>query len=124
MILVDASVWINHLRVADERLTALLDEKEVLGHPFITGELALGTMSRRDLVLRSLQRLPQAKIASDREVLQFIERLPLFGRGIGYVDAHLLAAVRLTAADARLWTRGKRLQTVAAELGVAAMLPH
>lgn len=124
MILVDASVWINHLRAADERLTTLLDQDEVLGHPFVTGELALGNLRQREIVLSDLRDLPQAAVATDEEVLQFINRQPLFGRGIGYVDAHLLAAVRLTAADARLWTRDKRLQTVAAELGVAAMLPH
>ncbi len=123
MILVDASVWIDHLRSNDERLTALLDGDEVLGHPFIMGELALGHLRQRDIVLRALRRLPQATVASDQEVLRLIDRQPLFGRGIGYVDAHLLAAVRLTA-DTRLWTRDRRLQTVAAELGLAAMLPQ
>jgi len=123
VILVDASVWIDHLRSNDERLTALLDGDEVLGHPFIMGELALGHLRQRDIVLRALRRLPQATVASDQEVLRLIDRQPLFGRGIGYVDAHLLAAVRLTA-DTRLWTRDRRLQTVAAELGLAAMLPQ
>ncbi len=123
MILVDASVWIDHLRADDERLTALLDGEEALGHPFIMGELALGNLRQREVVLRALRRLPQATVASDQEVLRLIDRQALFGRGIGYVDAHLLAAVRLTA-DARLWTRDRRLQSVAAELGLAAMLPH
>jgi hypothetical protein len=80
-------------------------------------------LRQRDLVLRALRRLPQATVASDQEVLRLIDRQALFGRGIGYVDAHLLAAVRLTA-DAKLWTRDRRLQTLAAELGLAAMLPH
>lgn len=123
MILVDTSVWINHLRTADERLAALLDAREVLGHPFVTGEIALGNLPRRDVVLSELRDLPQATLTTDEEVLDLIERQALFGRGIGYVDAHLLAAVRLTA-NAKLWTRDRRLQTVAAELGLAAMLPH
>ncbi len=123
MILVDTSVWINHLRAADERLAVLLDAREVLGHPFVIGEVALGNLPHRDVVLRELRDLPQAAVTTDEEVLDLIERQALFGRGIGYVDAHLLAAVRLTA-DAKLWTRDRRLQTVAAELGLAAMLPH
>jgi predicted nucleic acid-binding protein len=123
VILIDASVWINHLRAADERLTALLAEDQVLGHPFILGELALGYLRQRDLILRSLQRLPQAAVASDREVLRLIENERLYGRGIGYIDAHLLAAVRLTP-EARLWTRDGPLQRAAAQLSLAAMLPH
>lgn len=123
MILADTSVWINHLRAADERLTALLDHREILGHPFVMGEIALGHLPRRGAVLGELRDLPEAAVATDEEVLDLIERLPLFGRGIGYVDAHLLAAVRLTE-EARLWTKDRRLRAVAAELGLAALLPH
>ncbi len=123
MILVDSSVWINHLRAADERLTALLDAREVLGHPFVVGELALGHLRPRDATLRELQALPAAVVAQDEDVLALINRLPLFGRGIGYVDAHLLAATRLTP-EARLWTADRRLRTVAAGLGLAAMSPN
>ena len=123
MILVDTSVWITHLRAADDRLAVLLEAREVLGHPFVTGEVALGNLPRRDVVLGELRDLPRAAVATDEEVLDLIEREALFGRGIGYVDAHLLAAVRLTA-TAKLWTADRRLQTVAAELGLAAMLPH
>ena len=123
MILVDTSVWINHLRAADERLSALLGAGEVLGHPFVTGELALGNLQPRDAILRDLRDLPQAVVAEDEHVLDLIERSALYGRGIGYVDAHLLAAVRLTP-EARLWTADRRLQAVSAELGLAAMLPH
>lgn len=123
MILVDTSVWINHLRTTDDRLTALLDPGQILGHPFVTGEIALGDLRHRVLELRMLRRLPQAAVASDQEVLNLIERRALFGRGIGYVDAHLLAAVRLTS-EARLWTADRRLQSVAAELGLAINLSH
>jgi len=121
VILVDTSVWINHLRVVDERLTALLDAGEVLGHAFVIGELALGNLQPRDAVLNDLRDLPQATVAENEHVLDFIERSALFQRGIGYVDAHLLAAARLTL-DARLWTTDRRLQSVAAELGLAANL--
>ena len=123
MILVDSSVWIDHLRREDERLMALLAAEEVLGHPFVTGEIALGNLRRRDTVLADLQDLPQAAVATDDEVLDLINRLPLFGRAIGYVDAHLLAAVRLTP-DATLWTAERRLRAAAAELGLAATLSH
>ena len=98
MILVDTSVWVDHLRAGNERLTALLSGGEVLGHPFVIGELALGNLRRRDAVLSDLRHLPQAVVAADEEVLHFIDRQRLFGRGIGYVDAHLLAAARLTEA--------------------------
>ena len=123
MILVDSSVWIDHLRKEDERLIELLAAEQVLGHPFVTGEIALGNLKRRDAVLADLRDLRQAAVATEDEVLDLINRLPLFGRGIGYVDAHLLAAVRLTP-DATLWTAEKRLRAVSAELGLAAMLPH
>ncbi|MGE0257957.1 MAG: type II toxin-antitoxin system VapC family toxin [Alphaproteobacteria bacterium] len=124
MILVDSSVWIAHLRVTDERLVALLQEGEVLGHPFVVGELALGNLQPRDAVLADLQQLPQATLVADEEVLDLINRQSLFGRGIGYVDAHLLASVRLTL-DARLWTYDRRLHEVATDLSLtAAMLSH
>jgi predicted nucleic acid-binding protein len=123
VILVDTSVWIGHLRAGDERLIALLGGAQVLGHPFVTGEVALGSLPLRDAVLSDLRDLPQATVATDEEVLDLIERHALYGRGIGYIDAHLLAAVRLTA-DAKLWTADRRLQSVAAELGLAANLPH
>ena len=123
MILVDSSVWIDHLRARDERLTTLLEARQVLSHPFVIGELALGYLPRRDVFLSELRDLTQAAVATDDEVFDLINRLPLYGRGIGYVDAHLLAAVRLRS-EAKLWTAERRLRAVAAELGVAAMLPH
>jgi predicted nucleic acid-binding protein len=123
MILVDSSVWITHLRVMDERLVGLLQEGEVLGHPFVMGEIALGNLRQRHAVLTDLLDLPQAAVAADEEVLHLINKRSLFGRGIGYIDAHLLVAARLTL-GASLWTYDRRLQEIAAELGLAAMLPH
>ena len=121
MILVDTSIWVDHLRAGDERLGVLLDSGEVLAHPFVIGELALGNLRQRDAVLRDLLDLPQAIVASDEEVLRLIDREELFGRGIGYIDAHLLAAARLTA-DTKLWTRDQNLNAVAAQLGCVAVL--
>ena len=123
MILVDTSVWIDHLRSTSAILSELLGDGEVLGHPFVLGELALGNLRRREEILRMLRRLPQATSASHGELLEFIDREVLFGRGIGYVDAHLLAAARLTAGT-KLWTHDRRLQAVAAQLGVAANPSH
>ena len=119
MILVDTSIWIEHLRSASAILTKLLVDGEVLGHPFVLGELALGNLRQRDEIMLVLRRLPQAISASHQEVLQFVDREALFGRGIGYVDAHLLAAARLTVGT-RLWTRDRRLQAVAVQLDLAA----
>ena len=118
MILVDTSIWIDHLRTGDPELTELLRESQVLGHPWVTGELALGHLSRRSEILGLLHNLPQAAVATDDEVLTLIDKRQLFGLGIGYVDAHLLSATALTPA-ARLWTRDKRLALVAAQHGLA-----
>lgn len=122
MILVDTSVWIDHLRAGDQGLTRLLEAGRVLAHPFVIGELALGNLRQRDLVLRTLHDLPQASVATDGEVLHFVDRHRLYGLGIGYVDAHLLAAVKLTAA-AGLWTHDKPLERAASRLGMAVALP-
>lgn len=117
MILPDTSVWIDHLRVADGQLTQILARKNALCHPFVIGEIALGAIPKRESVLRLLRALRQPQIATHDEVLQFIEQHSLFRRGIGFVDAHLLASVLLTP-EARLWTRDKRLRAIATELGV------
>lgn len=117
MILVDTSVWVDHLRKADPRVVELLEGGEVLVHPFVLGELACGNLRHRAEVLGLLARLPVAPIATDAETLRFIERRRLMGRGIGYLDAHLLAATAL-AAPAHLWTRDRRLAGVAEELGL------
>jgi predicted nucleic acid-binding protein len=118
VILADTSVWVDHLRAGDKVLAALLDTGLVLVHPFVIGELALGNLRQREFVLNALADLPHASVATDAEVLRFIERHALSGRGIGYIDAHLLAAVQLTA-GAELWTNDKRLRGVAVKLGLA-----
>lgn len=119
MILVDTSIWVDHVRIGDARLVALLEDGLVLAHPWVTGELALGRLSRRSEILGLLHNLPQATVATDVEVLTLIDNQNLFGSGIGYVDAHLLAATMLTT-RARFWTRDKRLAAVAAQQGLTS----
>lgn len=104
MILVDTSVWIDHLRVGDAKLAELLNGSQVLMHPFVVGELACGNLHNRTELLALLNDLPRSALATDVEVLFFIERYALMGRGIGYIDAHLLAAVTLGGAT-KIWTR-------------------
>jgi predicted nucleic acid-binding protein len=123
VILVDTSVWADHLRHGDERLAALLEHQTVLTHPQVIGELALGQLRHRDAVLSELMELPRANVASDDEVLRLIERETLYGRGLGYVDAHLLAATRLTP-GALIWTRDRRLRSAAEKLSLAVRLSH
>ena len=118
MILVDTSVWINHLRSKDADLERLLNDGRVLSHPFITGELAVGNLNPRNPILHALSRLPEATVARDEEVLNLISIHSLAGRGIGYIDAHLLAAVQLTS-GAALWTRDKRLHDLAMKRSLA-----
>ena len=118
MTLVDTSVWIDHLRTGDERLIDLLDSSQVLGHPFVIGELACGNLRKRDDVLRLLNDLPQAPVASYEEVLHFIESYKLMGQGVGCIDIHLLASAAL-ADTALLWTRDQRLQKIARKLKLA-----
>jgi predicted nucleic acid-binding protein len=118
MILVDTSVWVDHLRDGDAALAALLERREVLAHPWVTGELALGRLRRRGEILRLLGQLPRATVATAEELSTFIEDHALYGRGIGYVDAQLLAATRLTP-EARLWTRDRRLHAAAEHVGAA-----
>lgn len=91
---------------------------QVLSHPFVIGELAMGSFKRRDLLLKELSDLPQGKVAENDEVLHFVSRYSLFGLGIGYVDAHLLATVRLMPGTL-LWTRDKRLLEIASNLRLA-----
>ena len=117
MILVDTSVWIDHLRTGEPHLVALLERSQVLMHPFVLGELACGNLRRRAEVLRHLGALPRSPVATDDEVLRFIEVHRLMGKGIGWIDVHLLAAVALSPGT-RLWTRDRRLDTVARTLGI------
>lgn len=118
MILAATSVWIDHLREGVPALAAALEQAGVLMHPFVRGELACGNLKNRREVLRLLGELPAAPLATDAEALDFIERRALMGRGLGYIDVHLLASVAL-AGGARLWTRDKRLAAVAAGLKLA-----
>lgn len=116
MTLVDTSVWVDHLRGGDAALVALLEQSAVVMHPFVVGELACGSLQDRSAVLGLLRGLPAAVMATDDEVLHCIEHHALHGRGIGYVDAHLLASVLLTP-GASLWTRDRRLRQLADGLG-------
>jgi predicted nucleic acid-binding protein len=119
VILADTSVWIDHLRSSDAMMVSLLGSRSILSHPYVVGEIALGTLRQRSAILAALHGLPKAIVATDMEVFQFIERQGLAGLGIGYVDAHLLASTRLTSGSS-LWTRDKRLLSVAARLNLAA----
>lgn len=118
MILVDTSIWVDHLRRSDARLVRALNSAQVLTHPFVIGELACANLKQRATVLALLRDLPRSSHASEDEVLFFIDQHELMGRGIGYVDAHLLAAVTLSGA-AGLWTRDRRLGAIAEQLGLA-----
>ncbi len=112
MILVDTSVWIDHFRKGNESLIDALEREDVLTHPFVLGELACGDLKKRREILDLLAALPSAQLASDEETLLFIERRRLMGKGLGYIDVHLLASVELTD-GARLWTLDKGLAAVA-----------
>jgi len=116
MILVETSVWIEHLRMGSERLRSLLYNEQVLCHPFVVGELACGTLHNRQEILSTLRALPEAHVAEQEEVLRFLEARRLYGRGLGWVDAHLLASALLT--QCTLWTLDRPLRRAAAALHV------
>jgi predicted nucleic acid-binding protein len=118
VILVDTSVWIDHFRAADQQLVALLSRNEVLAHPFVIGEIALGSVAQRESILRYLNNLPAATTATHAEAMVFLERHKLASTGLGYVDLHLLASAALTP-RAGLWSRDKTLRAIAARCGVA-----
>jgi len=121
VILADTSIWIDHLRKRDSVLEGLLNQGQVLVHPFVIGEIALGHLRQRSVVLSALQNLPKSITANDDEVLRFIDHKALFGQGIGYMDAHLLTSVALTP-GILLWTRDKRLRATAIGLSFHAGL--
>jgi predicted nucleic acid-binding protein len=118
VILVDSSVWIEHLRRESPDVSSLLSSRRILVHPFVIGEIAVGHLRNRRQILNTLLDLPAAVVASDKEVLEFIERYLLAGRGLGYIDVHLLTAARLS--NAGLWTADKRLQASAELLSLSA----
>lgn len=117
MILVDTSVWIDHLRRSNAVLVRFLGDARVMVHPMIIGELALGNLADRTLLLSLLHGLPPVTGATHHEVLAMVERDHLFGLGLGLVDAFLLASVRLTPGTT-LWTRDRRLAATAARFGL------
>jgi predicted nucleic acid-binding protein len=121
VILPDTSIWIDYLRGGDRELERLLGQRQVVTHPFIVGELALGSFKKRGDALALLDLLPQIQVAELSEVRHMIEARRLHGRGIGLVDAHLLASL-LIDSSTRLWTRDKNLRAAAETLGVCAEL--
>ncbi|WP_246669297.1 MULTISPECIES: type II toxin-antitoxin system VapC family toxin [unclassified Bradyrhizobium] len=123
MVLADTSIWIDHFRRSDLRLAQLLERGDVAMHPFVIGELLLGRVPKIAEMIDDLNTLPKATMASTDEVLKFIAVRGLPGSGIGYVDAHLLAAVALTPETA-IWTRDKRLLAAAQSLSLAAEIPE
>nr|VFJ60242.1 MAG: hypothetical protein BECKFM1743C_GA0114222_102684 [Candidatus Kentron sp. FM]VFJ62368.1 MAG: hypothetical protein BECKFM1743A_GA0114220_103054 [Candidatus Kentron sp. FM]VFK13920.1 MAG: hypothetical protein BECKFM1743B_GA0114221_102993 [Candidatus Kentron sp. FM] len=118
MILVDTAIWVNHLHQRNEELSALLDNDAILIHPFVIGELACGSLRHRRRVLTGLHEIPSIDMVSNRGVMDFIERNALFSVGIGWIDAHLLAATARTE-GCQLWTRDKRLQFQAERLNIS-----
>ena len=120
MVLVDTSVWINHFRKTDKRLGRLLFDGQVVCHPHIIGELACGNIKNRQEIISLLQVLPQIALVEFDEFLFFIEQNQLYGKGIGFVDIHLLASAKLDQIP--LWTADKRLQAASAALNLSATI--
>ena len=118
MIVVDSSIWIDHIHVGEPLLNAYLMREQALMHPHVLGEIALGSIKHRERVVHRFERLPSPNVAKEGYVLHLIEQQKLWATGIGYVDAHLLASTLLTP-DGLLWTRDKRLQAQAERLGIA-----
>jgi predicted nucleic acid-binding protein len=118
VILADTSVWIDHLHRGGGAMERLLDLNAILIHPLVLGEIAMGSLHRRETLLRAIGKLSAAEVARHEEVMALVERERLYGVGIGYMDAHLLASTLLTQ-DARLWTRDRRLHEAARKLDVA-----
>ena len=118
-VLADTSIWIDHFRRSDRRLMQFLDNGDVVMHPFVIGELALGTVPKLAAMMDDLRDLPKAVVANADEILRFVADRKLSGSGIGYVDAHLLAAAAL-APETFVWTRDKPLHAVALSMSLAA----
>ena len=121
MILADTSIWIEHFRSGNEQLRKYLNEGSVAIHPFIIGELALGSLRKRDETLALLDLLPKVRVAQMHEVRYAIEARTLYSRGIGLIDAHLIASIFINP-PTLLWTRDKQLRKVAEDLGIHANL--
>ena len=117
MVLVDSSIWVTHLRLRSQQLEKLLMDAEVMCHPLIIAELACGNLNNRNEIITLLQSLPMASTIEFNEFLIFIDRNQLMGKGIGYVDIHLLASARLTGVP--LWTADKKLKSAANQLELA-----
>jgi predicted nucleic acid-binding protein len=117
IVLVDTSVWFDHWRRGNPRLARLLTDDAVVVHPFVVGEIALGSIARRGEVLRNLSELYTTRVARHGEVMTLVDRTPLWGRGVGWVDAHLLASALLDRV--RLWSLDQPLARAAADLRVA-----
>lgn len=115
MVLVDTSVWVAHFRAGNIGLEGLLNDGHVVCHPFIVGELACGNLRNRSEILSLLQTLPMAVLVEHEEVMQFIEDHVLMGKGLGYIDMHLIASAMLTGVP--IWTLDKKLNEVSSKLG-------
>lgn len=120
MILIDTSVWVDYLRRGNDRVVDLLKQEAVLCHPFVIGELACGHMRQRGQILGLLQALPQALLVTHNEVLEFVDRPTLIGKGLGWIDVHLLAST--IQSGARLWTADGNLAKAARAHAVEALL--
>ncbi|SRR5258706_247209 len=117
MVLVDTSVWIHHFRSSLDRLKSYLLEAQVMVHPFVIGELACGNLKNRSEILSLLKSLPSTSLVKDDDILFFIERQNLMGRGLGLIDIHLLASAKL--AHVSLWTEDKKLDAAARGLDLS-----
>jgi predicted nucleic acid-binding protein len=123
VVLVDTSVWIDHFRKQSKQLVSLLEEEEVVMHPFVLGELACGNLQNRREIIALLHAIPSVTQANDDEVLFFIERHALMGRGVGLIDLHLAASCHMDSC--LLWTRDRRLKSIAEEMDIEfSQHPH
>jgi len=122
VILADTSIWIEFFRNGKPQLRRLLQNNQIVMHPFLTAELALGSLRDRLPTLAKLDRLPQVRIVDLRDVRRMIEARGLFAKGIGLTDAHLIASC-LATSGTLLWTSDVRLGSIAASLSIRAVFP-